>query len=69
MYNFSFIDFGLKDFIRTDDGEVLTKQFNSYQEADDFIADGGLDEYGWTNLNEARSNGNLKSDYSISSNV
>ena len=49
MYNFSFIDFGLKDFIRTDDGEVLTKQFNSYTEADEFIADGGLDEYGWTN--------------------
>ena len=49
MYNFSFIDFGIRDFIRTDDGEVLTKQFNSYQEADDFIADGGLDEFGWTN--------------------
>lgn len=49
MASFSFIDFGLKDFIRTDDGEVLIKDFPNYQAADNFIADGGLDEYGWTN--------------------
>ena len=49
MYNFSFIDFGLRDFIRDDNDEVLIKQFKTYQQAGDFIADGGLDEYGWTN--------------------
>ncbi len=49
MYNFSFIDYGLKDFIRDDEGEVLTLPFASYSEADDFIANGGLEDYGWTN--------------------
>jgi hypothetical protein len=49
MYNFSFIDFGLKDFIRDENGEVLTKQFGSYDEAEEFIMDGGLEEFGWTN--------------------
>lgn len=49
MYNFSFIDFGLRDFIRDDNDEVLIKQFDNFQQADDFIADGGLDEFGWTN--------------------
>jgi hypothetical protein len=49
MYNFSFIDFGQKDFIRDKNGEVLTKQFGSYAEAENFIMDGGLDDFGWTN--------------------
>lgn len=49
MYEFSFIDFGLKDFIRDYDDEVLILKFASYHDADEFITDGGLDEYGWTN--------------------
>ena len=46
---FSFIDSGLKDFIRDENGEVLKKEFNSWEGADNFIMDGGLDEFGWTN--------------------
>ncbi len=46
---FSFIDFGLKDFIRDENGECLKLEFRGYEDADDFIANGGLDEYGWTN--------------------
>ena len=46
---FSFIDFGLKDFIRTNNGQVLIKEFNGWEEADNFIMDGGLDDFGWTN--------------------
>lgn len=49
MASFSFIDFGLKDFIRTDNGEVLIKEFPNYEAASSFVADGGLNEYGWTN--------------------
>ena len=49
MFEFSFIDFGLKDFIRTDDGKVLILPFNSYFDADLFVEDGGLEQYGWTN--------------------
>jgi hypothetical protein len=49
MYKFSFIDFGLKDFLRDDEGKVVVEEFSSYQEADDFIADGKLEWYGWTN--------------------
>lgn len=49
MASFSFIDFGLKDFIRGEDGNVLIKEFQSYDAADNFIMDGGLEEYGWTN--------------------
>ena len=46
---FSFIDHGLRDFIRTDDGKVLYKEFSSWDQAENFVADGGLDEFGWTN--------------------
>jgi len=46
---FSFFDSGLKDFIRHENDEILKKEFSSYEDADDFIMDGGLDEYGWTN--------------------
>lgn len=49
MYNFSFIDFGQRNFVKDDSGNVLIKKFNSYEEAENFIADGGLDEYYWTN--------------------
>ncbi|GEM_PF-5732834 len=46
---FSFIDYGLKDFIRDENDEVLKKEFRTYDDADDFISSGGLEEYGWTN--------------------
>jgi len=46
---FSYIDLGLKDFIRDENNKVIIKEFSSWEDADDFIADGGLDEYGWTN--------------------
>lgn len=46
---FSFIDYGKKDFIRKDDGHVLIKYFRTWDDADSFIMDGGLEEYGWTN--------------------
>lgn len=46
---FSFIDFGNKDFIRNDDGDCLIMDFKSWEDADNFIMEGGLDEFGWTN--------------------
>ena len=49
MLEFSFIDHGNRDFIRTDEGEVLVEEFDSWEEADEFIADGGLECYGWSN--------------------
>ena len=49
MFQFSFIDFGNRDFIRDDEDKVLMKEFSSWEAADDFIMDGGLDNYAWTN--------------------
>lgn len=49
MFSFSFIDFGLKDFVRNEDGDTLILLFPSFSAADSFIEDGGLEEYGWTN--------------------
>lgn len=46
---FSFIDYGAKDFVRDHDGNALVVDFNSWDDADNFIMDGGLNEYGWTN--------------------
>jgi hypothetical protein len=46
---FSFIDFGAKDFVRDHYGSTLKLQFNSFEEAEDFIMSDGLNEYGWTN--------------------
>lgn len=46
---FSFIDFGSRDFVRDHDGTALKLEFSSYDEADNFIMVGGLDEYGWSN--------------------
>ena len=45
MFQFSFIDFGNRDFIRDDEDKVLIKEFSSWEAADDFIMDGGLDTY------------------------
>jgi hypothetical protein len=49
MLEFSFIDHGLKDFIRNDENKVLIKEFRSWEDADEFVMDGRLDEFGWTN--------------------
>ncbi len=46
---FSFIDYGAKDFVRDHNGETLIKHFNNWGEADSFIEDDSLYEYGWTN--------------------
>ena len=47
---FSFIDFGLKDFCRSGDGTPIRLEFDSYDEASEFIADGKLEELAdWTN--------------------
>lgn len=46
---FSFIDYGTQDFVRDHTGEALKVEFDSYDHAEDFIMDGGLYEYGWTN--------------------
>lgn len=49
MLTFSFIDFGEKDFVRDHNGQTLKVKLKSYEAAEDFIMNGGLDEYGWTN--------------------
>lgn len=46
---FSFIDYGTQDFVRDHDGSSLKVELNSWADAEDFIMDGRLDEYGWTN--------------------
>lgn len=46
---FSFIDFGTRDFVRDHDDVTLKLEFSGYEAADDFIMNGGLEEYGWTN--------------------
>jgi hypothetical protein len=46
---FSFIDHGHRDFVRDHDGSALKLEFNSWEEADNFIMEGGLVEYGWSN--------------------
>ena len=49
MLELSFIDDGLKDFIRKENGEVLIIKCDSWEDAEDFIMDGKLKKYGWTN--------------------
>ncbi|MDR2084354.1 MAG: hypothetical protein LBP67_05105 [Bacteroidales bacterium] len=49
MLEFSFIDRGLRDFIRDNNGEVLIVEFDSWEAADEYIMSSNLDQYGWTN--------------------
>lgn len=49
MLEFSFIDHGHKDFVRDHNGNTLILNFNNWDDCDDFIMRGGLDEYGWSN--------------------
>jgi hypothetical protein len=46
---FSFIDFGTKDFVRKHNGDTLILEFDTWDDVEEFIMDGNLYEYGWTN--------------------
>lgn len=48
MPHYSFIDFGLKDFLRKEDGEVVRIEFEGYHDAEEWLLKYGED-YGWTN--------------------
>jgi hypothetical protein len=48
MAKYSFIDFGTRDFLRNDNGEVVEIEAAHYEEAEDWLLDKGED-YGWTN--------------------
>jgi hypothetical protein len=48
MKKYSFIDFGLKDFIRDTVGDTLILMCNNYEEAEDWLLKNGS-YYGWTN--------------------
>jgi hypothetical protein len=48
MKTYSFIDFGLQDFLRTSNGEVLRLKFPSYEAAETWLMIYGVD-YGFTN--------------------
>lgn len=37
------------DFIRDHNSETLIKRFDTYEDADNFIMNGGLEDYEWTN--------------------
>lgn len=45
----SFIDHGTKDFVRDHKGKTLKLEFKNFEAAEDFIMNGGLEEYGWSN--------------------
>jgi hypothetical protein len=48
MLKFSFFDQKLMDFIRDDKGDVITKEFLSWDEADKFVKNDGLLVFGST---------------------
>ena len=48
MKYYSFIDFGLKDFLRDNNGKVIRKQFAFVEAAEDWLLTNGED-FGWTN--------------------
>ena len=47
--HFSFIDFGNRDFVHDEEGNVFILVASSWEEADNFIMEGGLDDFDWTN--------------------
>ena len=49
MKQYSFIDFELKDFLRYPEGSVIIIDFDSQEEAEEWLLDNG-DDYGWTNM-------------------
>lgn len=49
MRQYSFIDFGLKDFLRSDiDGTAIVMEFPNVQAAEDWLLTNG-EQYGWQN--------------------
>lgn len=48
MCKFSFIDLGQKDFLRSDDGDVIEVECSNYDEAEEWLLMHG-DDFGWTN--------------------
>lgn len=48
MYKFSFIDFGWKNFLTDSQGDVLILEFDSFDEAEEWLLKNGKN-YGWTN--------------------
>lgn len=48
MAQFSFIDFGTRDFLRNEKGEVLEFACQSYEQAENWLLKNG-EKYGWTN--------------------
>lgn len=48
MAKFSFIDFGIKDFLRNDNDQVIIIDVTDYMAAEDWLLKNGED-YGWTN--------------------
>lgn len=48
MFTFSFIDFGWNNFLTDGFGKVLTRQFGSFKEAEDWLLENG-EKYNWTN--------------------
>ena len=49
MALFSFIDYGNKDFVKDNDGNVIRKQFANKDEAEDWLLSNSA-EHDWTNL-------------------
>ncbi|KAA0126427.1 hypothetical protein FY557_17405 [Chryseobacterium sp. SN22] len=48
MYKFSFIDIGQRDFLRSDDGDVIEIECNDFYEAEEWLLMHG-DDFGWIN--------------------
>ena len=48
MAQYSFIDFGLKDFLRDDDDEVVKIEASGFQQAEEWLLKHGED-HSWTN--------------------
>lgn len=45
---FSFIDYGLKDFLRDQNNEVIKKEFTCQEAAEDWLLD-NVNDLDWTN--------------------
>ena len=48
MKDYSFIDFGKRDFLRNKDGSVVIIAFSNFYEANEWLIRHG-EEYGWKN--------------------
>lgn len=48
MEEYSFIDNGLKDFLRDENNQVIIKKVGCFEEAEEWLLENGK-KYGWTN--------------------